>query len=63
MEAVDDQGHYGGQASVGDDGIAVLIVNNPGSHTVGYYADPLQPAVGVQINVDIAELQSDVVEM
>ena len=63
VEAVDDQGHYGGQASVGDDGIAVLIVNNPGAHTVGYYADPLQPAVGVQINVDIAELQSDVVEM
>lgn len=63
VEAVDSQRHYGGSAAVGDDGIAILSVHNPGVHDVYYASDPLNPALGLVQEMDIQPDSRAIVEM
>ena len=63
IEAVTEQRGYGGNAEVGSDGTAVLIVHEPGVHEITYAQDPLTPAVGLTQTVDIQTTESQVVEM
>ncbi|MEM9659485.1 MAG: carboxypeptidase-like regulatory domain-containing protein, partial [Planctomycetota bacterium] len=63
VRAVDAQRHYGGSAAVGDDGIAILSVNNPGVHDVYYASDPIQPQLGCVDEVDIQLDGGRLVEM
>ena len=63
IEAIDLNRHYGGNAQVGSDGTAVLIVNTPGVHEIHYASDPLTPAVGLRQTVDIQVVESPVVEV
>lgn len=53
LEAVDSERHRGGQATVDENGHAILVVNAPGVHKVSYGHDPLMPMIGVQQTIDI----------
>ena len=53
LEAVDSERHRGGQATVDENGHAILVVNAPGIHEVSYGHDPLMPMIGVQQTIDI----------
>lgn len=77
IKVVDDQGRpvagggvnavrerrYGGSAAVGDDGIAMLFVNQPGVHKVRYGSDPINPALGIVQEIDVQSESRDIVEM
>lgn len=57
------ENRYGGSAEVSQDGIAVLIVNQPGIHEVRYAGDPLEPIMGLVQSIDIRPRHTETVEM
>ncbi|WP_442483699.1 carboxypeptidase regulatory-like domain-containing protein [Aeoliella sp. SH292] len=62
LQAIDPEQHYGGSSAVNSEGLATLIVNKPGVHTVYFGSDPLHPAIGFAQEIDIQPGDGQVVE-
>lgn len=62
LQAVDAEQHYGGSSAVNSEGLATLIVNKPGVHTVYYGSDPLHPVIGFAQEIDIQPGDGKVIE-
>jgi protocatechuate 3,4-dioxygenase beta subunit len=62
VQAIDTEQHYGGSSAVNSEGLATLIVNKPGVHTVYFGNDPLHPVIGFAQKIDIQPGDGQVVE-